>query len=880
MKRVNFLICIAIAVVCVSFWALINRPEQEPPWPSRIQGFSFSPFRAGESSITGPYPTEAEIDSDLALLSDKTYAVRTYSVQGTLAKIPAMARKYKLNVALGAWISKDMARNEAEIASVIQLTCENWRNVVRVVVGNESLLRNEVTVEQLEGYLDRVRAGIRDAGIKTPVSTAEPWHVWFKHPELGDHVDYVATHMLPYWEGIPLDHAVDYVVEHVNLLKETFPDKPIVISEVGWPSNGRTRHLAIASPAAEAMFLRRFLARAEKEKYIYYVMEAFDQPWKAASEGAVGAYWGVYDVNRHPKFAFTSPIVNIPQWRSLAAISVAIAVITFALLLIDSHTLQKRGRSFLALIAFAAATAGVWIVYSYSRQYLTVSTVLVGLLMVIGMIGVVMVLLAEAHEWAEAIWVSRWRRPFVPVTVPEEDMPVVSVHVPAYNEPPDMLIETLNALAALDYPHFEVLVIDNNTHDPAVWRPVQAHCEKLGSRFRFFHEDPLAGFKAGALNFALAHTAAEASVVAVIDSDYIVSPNWLRDLATQFATPSVAIVQAPQDYRDDTDNMFKAMCYAEYRGFFYIGMITRNERNAIIQHGTMTMVRKSVLEEVGGWAEWCITEDAELGLKIFEKGYEAVYIAQSYGKGVMPDTFIDFKKQRFRWAYGAVRIMRRHARTLLLPGGSRLTWGQRYHFIAGWLPWIADSINLLFTLAALAWSVLMCMMPLKFDPPLVMLSVMPMSLFIFKVAKMLYLYRNRVKANITQTLASALAGLSLSHIISKAILQGFFTKGVPFFRTPKLASSHALFHALQSAREEGLIALSLWVSVLAVAIRQGTDTPDELMWIMVLVIQSIPYLASVVMAVISGFSRVPARIIGQMTETPSIPAEGGQTVTG
>ena len=196
---------------------------------------------------------------------------------------------------------------------------------------------------------------------------------------------------------------------------------------------------------------------------------------------------------------------------------------------------------------------------------------------------------------------------------------MVSVHVPAYNEPPEMLMETLNALALLDYPNFEVLVIDNNTQDPSVWQPIEAHCAKLGARFRFFHVNPLAGFKAGALNFALARTAPEAVVVAVIDSDYIVEPNWLRDLASQFVNPSVAIVQAPQDYRDDGENMFKAMCYAEYRGFFYIGMVTRNERNAIIQHGTMTMVRKSTLEEVDGWAEWCITEDAELGLKIFRK---------------------------------------------------------------------------------------------------------------------------------------------------------------------------------------------------------------------------------------------------------------------
>ena len=95
------------------------------------------------------------------------------------------------------------------------------------------------------------------------------------------------------------------------------------------------------------------------------------------------------------------------------------------------------------------------------------------------------------------------------------------------------------------------------------------------------------------------------------------------------------------------------MCYAEYQGFFHIGMVTRNDRNAIIQHGTMTIVRRNTLEQVGGWAEWCITEDAELGLRVFEQGLEASYTSQSYGRGLIPDTFIDYKKQRYRWAYGA-----------------------------------------------------------------------------------------------------------------------------------------------------------------------------------------------------------------------------------
>ncbi len=866
MTRANILIAIAIAVVSFCFWALLNQPEDEPPWPERIQGFSFSPFRDKQSPLVQILPSEEEVDADLALLANKTNAVRTYTVEGVQAKVPMLARRHGLNVCLGAWLDTDLEKNEREIETLIRVARENYRSVVRVIVGNEAVLRGNLTVEEIAVYLNRVRAAL-----DVPVGTAEPWHVWFKNPELVEHVDFIGTHMLPYWEGVHLDRAVDYVVDHVNLLKNTFPDKPVVIAEVGWPSNGRTRHSAVASPANEATFLRRFLARAEKEEYIYYVMEAFDQPWKRSLEGAVGAYWGVWDVERQPKFPFTQPIVEIPEWRFLAGISVGVALITFAFLVIDSSTLRKRGRSFLATVAFAAASAAVWIVYSYSQQYLTVTTVAVGVLMVVGMVGVVVVLLAEAHEWAEAIWATRMRRPFTPLVVDDENLPMVSVHVPAYNEPPEMMIETLDALARLDYPHYEVIVIDNNTKDPDVWRPVQAHCEKLGSRFRFFHEDSLAGFKAGALNYALARTAPDVEVVAVIDSDYIVTSNWLRDLSPQFLRPEVGIVQAPQDYRDDNDNMFKAMCYAEYRGFFYIGMVTRNERNAIIQHGTMTMVRKSVLEEVAGWAEWCITEDAELGLKIFERGYEANYISQSYGKGVMPDTFIDFKKQRFRWAYGAMQIMRRHARALFFGGGTRLTIGQRYHFIAGWLPWVADSINLFFTIAALMWSSAMITWPHLIDPPLVILSGMPLTLFIFKIAKMFHLYRSRVGASVTQTLASALAGLSLSHTISLAILQGVFVKSKPFFRTPKLARSHALFRALMSAREEGLVLTALWLSAYLVAHVQGTDTPDLQVWILVLAVQSIPYLATVIMSVVSGFAKVRTGIIANMTALPVTP---------
>jgi exo-beta-1,3-glucanase (GH17 family)/cellulose synthase/poly-beta-1,6-N-acetylglucosamine synthase-like glycosyltransferase len=851
----SLLIAAVFALLTFALWAYLNRPAREPPWPSVIQGFAFSPFRMNEDPTHNILPTVEEIDADLALLQGKVRAVRSYSVQGTLAQIPELAERREMNVAIGAWLDDHREKNEQQLATAIHLA-DTHINVVRVFIGNEVLLRGELPLAELEGLLDRAREAIEQ-----PVGTAETWNTWLTYPELAQHVDFIGVHLLPYWEGVPVDQAVEYSLAQFKRLQKTFPHKPIIIAEIGWPSRGRTHQSAVASEANEALFLRRFFARAQKEQLTYYVMEAFDQPWKAYGEGAVGSYWGVYDVERRPKFEFTAPIVRVPEWHILAAISVAVSLLVLGVLYLNSDALRYRGRSFLALVVFAAATLAVWVIYDFTQQYMTVSGVISGVLLLLGMLGVLLVLLAEAHEWAEAHWVAYRRRLGAPQYAPSATPPKVSVHVPAYNEPPDMLIETLDALARLEYPDFEVLVIDNNTRDEAVWRPVEAHCAKLGPRFRFFHVAPLEGFKAGALNFALAHTAADAQIIAVIDSDYVVEPGWLRDLTPAFHDQRIAIVQAPQDYRDAGQSAFKAMCYAEYRGFFHIGMITRNERNAIIQHGTMTMVRSAQLQQCR-WAEWCITEDAELGLRIFESGYDASYVPHSYGRGLMPDTFIDFKKQRFRWAYGAMQILKAHARALFLEGGP-LSPGQRYHFIAGWLPWIADGCNTLFNLAALGWSAAMVWAPHSIDPPLVLYSVLPLSLFTFKLAKLMHLYHVRVGANLRQTIAAAIAGLALTHTIGRAAIKGLLTKGEPFFRTPKGGSTAGLWHALAAAREETLMALGLWVSAWAVA-RGSTPQnsgPDRAAWVIVLIVQSVPYASSLIVSLMSAFP-LPARLLG------------------
>jgi len=882
LKISGLLIALIFAAITFGLWAWMNRPADEPSWPERgLQGVAFSPFRTGQAPADGTFPAEREIDNDLALLSSASIsAVRTYSTLNSLAAIPQLAAKYQIKVTLGSWLNQNQAVNERELEAAVRLAQEH-SNVIRLIIGNETLWRGDAEIDELIAYLDHAREAVRQ-----PVSTAEPWHVWLKHPELAEHVDYIAVHMLPYWEGIAVEGAVEHLAERMEQLQAAFPGKQIIIMEVGWPSDGRTREAAVASPSNQSLFLRRFLRKAKDEGYVYYIVEAFDQPWKAREEGSAGAYWGLYNVNREAKFTFVEPIVRVPGWQKLATISVSIAALLLGLFFVHSKTLGTRGRSFLAVVVYSAATALVLVVYDYSQKYLTIASALIGILLILGMLFVIAVLLAEAHEWAEAHWATSRRRPF-PQEATAAFHPTVSIHVPAYNEPPAMLIETLNALQRLEYEQFEVIVIDNNTSDERVWRPVEAHCASLGPRFRFFHVAPLAGFKAGALNFALNHCARDAQIIAVIDSDYKVEANWLKDLVPAFFDPQTAIVQAPQDYRDGDENLFKGMCYAEYRGFFQIGMVTRNERNAIIQHGTMTLVRHDVLQNTGGWAEWCITEDAELGLKIFEHGYQAQYLPKSYGRGLIPESFLDYKKQRFRWAFGAMQILRAHARALLSPKDDRLTPGQRYHFIAGWLPWIADGFNLIFNTAAIAWSLAMLVSPHRIEPPLVMFSLVPLAMFTFRLVKLAHLYVSRVGANVRQTVAAAIAGLALAHTIGTAVLKSLFVRSQPFLRTPKDKVDHAIGEIFRTTKQEMAMLLALLGCAYALThelpfgtpyfpgIPEELQSPDLSLWVAVLLIQSVPYAASIVVAAVSALS-LPAKWLGSVMSAKDVSATGSE----
>ncbi|WP_234730495.1 glycosyltransferase [Acidocella facilis] len=855
---------IGVGVVAFGIWAGINRPATNiAPYTGEIGGFAFSPFHKGESPQTGDYPTTAQIKSDLALAAKHTHNIRTYTVEGDLGQIPALAQGMGLNVTLGAWLDRHSEANAKELAKVVQVANAN-PDVKQVMVGNETILRGDQSVPELVSEIRSV-----EKQVHVPVSTAEPWHVWLKHPELANSVDFITVHLLPYWEGVPEKIAVQDSMNRYEAVHKMYPNKKIVIGEIGWPSDGIDIGAARANNINQARFLRDFFNLAQQKHLDYFVMEAFDQPWKTSFEGRAAGYWGMFTLGRHQKWSLTGPVWNHPEWIWYAAGAALASLLATMALLSRRPDIRFTGKLlFAALVEGFTATLAMLLMYM-GQTYLSLGAAAVWSGLALGQGLLLFLLIADSFDLVETIFGRIAKRHFEPMPAPAgAKLPKVSIHLPICNEPPHMVKQTLDSLAALDYDRFEVLVIDNNTMDPAVWEPVAEHCARLGPKFRFFTLGKYKGYKAGALNFALRETALDAEVIGVIDSDYLVEPDWLRSMAPAFDDPAVGFTQSPQDYRDNDGSIFKRMMFWEYAGFFHTGMVTRNERNAIIQHGTMTLIRKEALQNENGWAEWCICEDSQLGLRLFRAGYEAVYSKKSFGKGVMPDDYNAFRKQRYRWAYGAMRIVRGNAAALFNPFNKELTAGQRWHFITGWLPWFGDALGIAFLAMGLVWSLGLILDPVRFEFPIALFMLPSIFLFGFKIVQILALYKSRVPCGFWDRVGAAVAGLALSHSIGKAVWKGLFTNSLPFLRTPKMENAPALVQGLVMAREELVILALTWGAALGVGFGHHWATLETKLWVAVLFTQSMPYLASVGVSILAALPAKAPKLVAAPAVKP------------
>lgn len=321
------------SLVIALTWHWLGAPIAMPEAPlshaEKLWCVSYAPFRGSQTPLDPTtHISAAQIEDDLARLSQITDCVRVYSTDYGLDQIAGLAAKRGMKVLQGLWLSSDPVKNRQEIANAVGIANRYPDTVRAIIVGNEVLLRGEMTAAGLADTIRSVKAQV-----KVPVTYADVWEYWLRNRDLASAVDFVTIHILPYWEDIPVSAA--HAAEHVRSIRqrvvEAFPGKEIVLGEVGWPSAGRMREGALPSRANQARVIQDVLALAKREQFKVNVIESFDAPWKRVFEGTVGGHWGLLDDGtRTLKFVFGQPVSNHPGWIWQAAVGIVLAAFVFA----------------------------------------------------------------------------------------------------------------------------------------------------------------------------------------------------------------------------------------------------------------------------------------------------------------------------------------------------------------------------------------------------------------------------------------------------------------------------------------------------------------------------------------------------------------------
>jgi exo-beta-1,3-glucanase (GH17 family)/cellulose synthase/poly-beta-1,6-N-acetylglucosamine synthase-like glycosyltransferase len=854
----RIVVAVVALVTCVhtGLWSLLHRQYSSPDFNGQLASVSYSPYTRSQHPDNGDRPTAEQIRTDLRLLSSYARTVRTYSSTGGLELVPGIAAELGLRVTIGIWIDKNETRNEREIQSAIALA-RRYSNVNAIVVGNETMLRAEKSVDELISIIQRVK---RMSPV--PVTTGETWDVWLGRDndpakarkkiedavKLASAVDFIAAHILPYWDKLPLNQAVDHTIQIYDQMRRAYPGKRIVIAEFGWPSAGYNHERAVPGRVEQALVIRDFLARAEAYGIDYNVIEAFDQPWKT-NEGGVGPYWGLFDAARVAKFAWTGPISDTEHWK-VAGLAVLLGLLFSLTILAKPHATTGEA----VTLAVATNMVGAWcaVVFAFwNGHYFVPGAAFAFVFGVLLLIPLTLIALARIEEIAA---IAFGRKPLRLISAPASAIdgyaPKVSIHVPAYREPPEMLKLTLDAVSRLEYPNFECVVVINNTPDPAYWEPIKEHCRALGERFKFINVNDLDGYKAGALRLALANTADDAEIVGVIDADYVVRPDWLKDLVPYFADQTVGMIQSPQDHRDGDRSIMHSAMNGEYAGFFDIGMVQRNEANAIIVHGTMCLVRRAAIVASGGWSSRTIVEDTDLGLTLLEHGWQVHYTNRRYGHGLLPDSFDAFKKQRYRWAYGGFQILRNHWRQLL-PRAHGLTRDQKREYAVGWLNWLgAESLGVAVAILNLIWVPVIVFLDIAIPDRILTIPIL--AAFAVSLLHFVALYRLRVSISLAQMLGAVVAAMSVQWTVARAIGYGIWKESIPFTRTAKGGKTGR--GPDFAAFWESILAALLLISAVLIVSTNYKQIVELNIFAAVLVVQSLPFVAAVAIAALEGSS--------------------------
>jgi exo-beta-1,3-glucanase (GH17 family) len=354
------LICLG-AIAAVWWWLAtpitLARAPIDPA--AKLMCVSYAPFRDDQTPLSPVARiSEEQIAQDLAQLAKISDCVRTYSNENGLDQVPELAARVGLKVIQGIWLSNNRLKNLAQISTAVRLTKEYPATITSLVVGNEVLLRGEMTSTDLAATIRSVKAQVA-----VPVTYADVWEFWLRYREVYEAVDFVTIHILPYWEDFPI--RAKYAAAHVDAIRRrmavAFPGKEILIGETGWPSEGRMRDAALPSRTNQARVVSEILDLAKRENFRVNLIEAYDQPWKRQLEGSVGGYWGLFDsVRRALKYPPGVAISNYPFWKLQMGSGMGLAVMVFAAawLTLRRRPWTPRLVSWVA-VGISATTAGI-----------------------------------------------------------------------------------------------------------------------------------------------------------------------------------------------------------------------------------------------------------------------------------------------------------------------------------------------------------------------------------------------------------------------------------------------------------------------------------------------------------------------------------------
>jgi len=531
-----------------------------------------------------------------------------------------------------------------------------------------------------------------------------------------------------------------------------------------------------------------------------------------------------------------SAAISALLWGSLGPILLPLALfvaLSFTLALSARH-LSVPGAAWLAISFFGLVIGWLWsclFINDFDLPRTFEALALLGLTLTLAVS-----FLASIERIAREAVLTHggWRAPTrAPLRGSDAFRPKVSIHLPCYAEPPEVVKETMNCLARLDYGNFEVMVCDNNTKDEALWRPLEAHARVLNERlgkevFRFFHVAPLPGAKAGALNWLLPRMAADAEIVAVVDADYYSTPDFLDRLVPFFANREIGYLQTPHDYREFENSAYLSACYAEYMPNNKVDMLGVHEYGGAFTIGTMCLIRAQALEAAGGWAEWCLTEDSEVSVRLRAIGYRGIYLSETFGRGLIPGTFDDYKKQRFRWTAGPVQQLKRHWRLFLpapyarpMPGWTKLLEILRCIAPLQALLGIATG---LFTMGGLAIAAATGWIE-PVDVPDIAWMLLPFAMAT-SLVRLWHRYRLSGIRRLPDMIRGEIARASLTYVILLSGIAGLSGKPLAWRRTPKFGSGDTLGGALYSALPEtlmGLLSLAGCALFLMLSPRMGLE---------------------------------------------------------